>query len=320
MIIVFLFACGVNKGIDNVSEDSAQVDDSGSGQNSTPATDSDDGINPLSSGCGIDSTVQGGGLQMTMDFGPDAGGERGFYLVIPSDYDPDQGHRLIMGFSGRDWTGQPMRGYLNLEDGTPNEIFVYPDPKWREFQGWGTYGGWLLGEHAGPATGVEDFEFVRALISHLEDNYCINTAQIFATGQSWGGDMSHVLACFVGDKVRAAVPVAANTPYWFTQNSGGRVECVGETAVWTMFGQADDAFPNQPYQGAYGDECNAFWTEENNCGTDSIDLGLGESGECVEYSNCDVQTRYCLYDAQYGHQIPSGYYSVETMAFFRSLD
>ena len=119
-----------------------------------------------------------------------------------------------MGFPGRDWTGQPMRGYLNLEDGTPNEIFVYLDPKWREFQGWGTYGGWLLGEHAGPATGVEDFEFVRALISHLEDNYCINTEQIFATGQSWGGDMSHVLACFVGDKVRAAVPVAANTPYW----------------------------------------------------------------------------------------------------------
>ena len=70
--------------------------------------------------------------------------------------------------------------------------------------------------------------------------------------------MSHVLACFVGDKVRAAVPVAANTPYWFTQNSGGRVECVGETAVWTMFGQADDKRPTSFLSQAYGDECNAF--------------------------------------------------------------
>ena len=57
-----------------------------------------------------------------------------------------------------------MRGYLNLEDGTLGEIFVYPDPKFRTFNGWGDYRGWLLGDYAGPATGDEDFHFVRAMV------------------------------------------------------------------------------------------------------------------------------------------------------------
>ena len=213
-----------------------------------------------------------------------------------------------------------MRGYLNIEDGTPNEIFVYLDPKLRVFDGWGEYRGWLLGDHAGPATGTEDFEFVRGLVAYLSQNYCIDSSQIFATGQSWGGDMSHVLACFLGDIFRATVPVAANTPYWFTTDQGERVECVGDTAVWTMFGIADDAFPNQPYPGAFGDEVTEFWRAEHDCSSEVVDLGLGEVGECVEYTDCDTPTRYCLYSAQYGHQIPHGYFASGTMAFFRQFD
>ena len=179
-----------------------------------------------------------------------------------------------MGFLGRIGP-QPMRGYLNLEDGTPNgRSILIPNG---EFRAGAPMVGGCLGNMLGPPQGSKIFEFVRALISHLEDNYCINTNQIFATGQSWGGDMSHVLACFVGDKVRAAVPVAANT-YWFTQNSGGRVECVGGSAVWTMFGQADDAFPNQPIKVPMRMN-RTFWTEEMVWDRER-DLGLGQVGEC----------------------------------------
>lgn len=271
-------------------------------------------------GCGVDPIDASSGVQITRDFGDSAGGDRGFFLVIPEDYDPNQRHRVVFGFPGRDWTGEPIRGYFNLEDGTPGEIFVYPDPLWREFEGWGTYGGWLLGDHAGPATGREDFEFVLGMIEYLQDNYCIDPQKIFATGHSWGGDMSHVLACFLGEQFRAAVPVAANSPYWFVDDDGNRVECSGQTAVWTMFGVADEAFPNQPYDGAYGDECSAFWHEENGCGGASVDLALGSEGECVEYLDCQQTTRYCLYGSEYGHQIPTAYYAAETMTFFRQFE
>ena len=276
--------------------------------------------NQSSVGCHLPASHSSGGVQVQMDFGDLAGSERGFFLVIPDGYDSSQSHRLIMGFSGRDWTGEPMRGYLNLEDGTLGEIFVYPDPKFRTFNGWGDYRGWLLGDYAGPATGDEDFHFVRAMVDYLSQNYCIDTTQIFATGHSWGGDMSHVLACFLGDVVRAAVPVAANTPYWFVDSNGESVSCNGNTAVWTMFGVADDAFPNQPYPGAYGEEANDFWRTQNNCELESVDLGFGSPEECWAYSSCNNKTRYCLYSEQYGHEIPHNYYSEATMTFFRQFD
>ena len=58
-----LFACGVNKGTDILSDDTAQADDTASNQDSGTDSDTDDGINPLSSGCGIESTVQSGGFK-----------------------------------------------------------------------------------------------------------------------------------------------------------------------------------------------------------------------------------------------------------------
>ena len=99
----------------------------------------------------IASIVQSGGLQTTMDFGA-CGWASGDSTRDPLGLRPatTSSHH---GFPGRDWTG--TGGYLNLEDGTTD--FVLPRPHGREFQGWGTYGGWLLGEHE-IATGVEDFE------------------------------------------------------------------------------------------------------------------------------------------------------------------
>ena len=32
---------------------------------------------------------------------------------------------------------------------------------WRDFEGWGNLGGWLLGPHAGPAEGMDDIEFTK---------------------------------------------------------------------------------------------------------------------------------------------------------------
>ena len=52
-----------------------------------------------------------------------------------------------------------------------------------------------------------------------------------------------------------------------------------------MFGIADDAFPNQPYPRAYGDEANDFWSTQNNCDLESVDLGFGSPEECLAYLN-----------------------------------
>jgi len=284
-----------------------------------PTTDTTDTTgDPLASpGCGQPPPDAAGGINVTIDAGPEGDGERRFYLRRSPAYDPSVPHKLIFGFPGTDWVGEMIEPYLGLE-GAADEIFVYPDPLWRDFEGWGNYGGWLLGPHAAPANGDQDLVFVEAVIDYMETHYCIDRERIFATGHSWGGDMAQVVSCFLADRFTATVPVAANTPYWF-MDGGQPIDCPGDTAVWTMFGQADDHFNNSQDPGL---QCRDFWLTDRGCtGLDAATpLDLGDApDECVEYQGCSATTRFCLYGAQYAHQIPADYFAAATMAFFRSF-
>jgi polyhydroxybutyrate depolymerase len=252
---------------------------------------------------------------------PDGGGQRRFLVSLPPSFDPTRAHRVIFGFSGRDWIGEQMVPYFGFEPlRRPDEILVYPDPLRRNFNQWGTVRGWQLGPHGQNATGTEDLAFVRAIVAHLSQNYCIDRSRIFATGHSWGGDMTHVLSCFT-DLFRATVPVAANDPYWF-RSPTGPVACTGKTAVWTMYGLQDTSFNDR---GANGRKVRDFWLTANQCtgvtqtGDLNIALPSGKKEDCVSYRGCKVDTRLCLYDAQFGHQIPRAYFAREVLAYFRSF-
>ena len=60
--------------------------------------------------------------------------------------------------------------------------------------------------------------------------------------------------------------MAANRPYWFETSPGTFIpSCEGSTAVWTMFGIADDHFTWQDYPGQFGDECRDFWLTLGQC-------------------------------------------------------
>lgn len=292
----------------------------------TPNADSQDtsphdtqGDGSASSGCGMSSVWSTGGVQIEIDAGADGDGLRGAYLVIPSDYDPEVPHRLVIGFPGTNWLGNQIRGYLSLEDRTGEpEIFVYPDPLWRDFPTWGNYGGWVLGPHAYPADGMSDLVFTERLLDQLESNLCVDTERVFVTGHSWGGDMAHVVGCFLGDRVTATAPVAANRPYWF-ETGDGWTECAGDVAVWSWFGINDTHFTTQAYPGEYGDECNSFWLDTSSCDeSTTTDLGFEDSGTCVSYGSCDNEVRYCLYGPEAGHGIPS-YFPAAAMEWFASF-
>ena len=201
-MILFFLACSDS----DVKDDTAQSIDDTVQEDDVP-----------SSGCGLEPmhSLDGTQVQLSID-----GVERSFYLSIPLDYNPNEAYSLVFGFSGTDWVGSQIQGYLDLEQYGTKSIFVYPDPLWRDFEGWGTYGGWLLGPYAYPAHGSEDLNFVETLLDTLPSQYCIDEERVFATGHSWGGDMAQVVSCFLGDRFTATVPVAANRPYWFEDDQG----------------------------------------------------------------------------------------------------
>ena len=315
---------GTEASLDNPGDDNSDTSDSDTSGPDTTDEDDTGAPEPVSesAGCGLAAPHGAGGVQLEIDAGTEGDGWRGYWLSRPTSYDPNRPYGLVVGLPGTNSLGQPMVWYLGLEsEPTADDfIFVYPDPLWRDFDGWGNLGGWVLGPHAYPADGTADITFMDKLLDEVEASYCIDTDRVFATGHSWGGDMAAVVGCFMGDRVRAAVPAAANRPYWFETGSSA-VECIGDADIWTFYGIADDHFaPYESYPGDYGDQQVDFWLGDRDCdGWEAHeDLGLGgDDDECVVFDGCRTDTRYCLYGPDTGHQIPP-FFSSAVMDYFSS--
>src|SRR5262249_45917301 len=90
------------------ARDSALAIDGGT----SDASDTGGGAPTRSAGCGKTPRDVPGGVQVTIDAGPAGDGMRGYYLSLPTSYDPTKAHRLILGYPGTDWTGKMIQPYL----------------------------------------------------------------------------------------------------------------------------------------------------------------------------------------------------------------
>ena len=112
------------------------------------------------------------------------------------------------------------------------------------------------------------------------------------------------------------------TPRWATCTARGAplrpaLAADWSAAVWTFFGQNDTSFTSQAYPGQYGDEQVAFWREKHDCSDAEVVRDAG-GGECVRYEGCTVDTRYCFYGPEAGHQIPD-YFAAVILTWFRGF-
>src|SRR5690606_34935191 len=106
---------------------------------------------------------------------------------------------VVFAFHGLGGSGQLVSNsfYFGIEQtgGTPS-IFIYPDGlETGNGPGWANSDG-------------EDIAFFDAMLSTLQQTYCIDEARVFSTGHSYGGIMSHNLACQRAEVLRAIAPVA----------------------------------------------------------------------------------------------------------------
>jgi poly(3-hydroxybutyrate) depolymerase len=144
-------------------------------------------------------TGKGGWVTITS-----GGQNRNFAMRLPDNYDNTHPYWLIFAFHGNGETADGMdtggaNGYLTAYWGLQREskngaIFVAP-----EWSG----GGW----------GTGDLSFTDDMVKTISANYCVDMSNIITSGFSYGGGMSHALACSranintnsVGYKFRAAV-------------------------------------------------------------------------------------------------------------------
>ncbi|KSW19118.1 PHB depolymerase family esterase [Cellulomonas sp. B6] len=142
-------------------------------------------VDDASAGCGTPAGLTTGEHALVS-----GGVERTYRLDVPAGYDPDEPHRLVLAFHW--WTGTSQDvvdrlfyGLQPLADGST--VFVAPqgvDDAWADADG-------------------SDVTFVDDVLREVEAALCVDPTQRFAVGFSYGGSMSHALACARADVFRA---------------------------------------------------------------------------------------------------------------------
>jgi len=146
-----------------------------------------------SSGCGkapgIASNLYNGGQHISITA---AGLQREYVLNVPSNYDNTHPHKLVIAYhqlGGNDDELYTNQYYHLLPLAGDSTIFVAPN-------GQDNGANCSTASNCGwPNPNNTDLALADAVVAELEQNFCIDTNRIFATGWSYGASMSYKTAC-----------------------------------------------------------------------------------------------------------------------------
>jgi len=263
----------------------------GSGGNGGSTTGGDAGVN-TSNGCGAASwpTANPQMINVTDKAGNTVA--RQFYFALPSGYDPTRAYPLVFAFhylggmastiAGNGYTGH----YYGIQPLLPNAIYVAP----QGLTGPPTDAG--PGQPGFPNTNDQDIAFTRAMVSWFEGNFCVDKARLFSTGFSYGGMMSHTIACEMPDVFRAVGIMSGIL-------IGRASNCLGHgIAAWITHGESDTTLPY-----ASGVSAKDRVVTLDHCGSTTHAVN---PSPCMQYDGCDAANPviWCSVPGE-GHAIPS---------------
>lgn len=262
----------------------------------------------LSAGCGKTPPSAGNPRAMSMVL-PMWGGaqapvdaQRTYLIMLPTNYDPARPLPLSFVFHGAGGN-QDAAMFYGLQDAPgarENGIFVFPSgltpPRYNSGVGWDE-----------PCDGY-DMPFVRAMIAQVEEDYCVDTARIFATGFSWGGDMANSVGWCMGDVFRAVGP-----------GSGGEILAGGSLSQGSSVKSAFRLTytDNDPYYTFT--QVQTLYRNAHGCQATGTETVMSNpSGTCTSYTGCGKPVIGCLYPGR-GHSLPSPAWAPDLWAFFQSF-
>src|SRR5215471_3218064 len=155
------------------------------------------GMPGMSAGCGTTPTIATSQYNNGKPISISAANmQRRYILSVPTNYDNKHAYKLVVSFHQRD--GNDIQNYswqyyglLPLSNNTT--IFVAPNGQLNGAPCAGTGNGetgcgW-------PNPNNSDLALADAVVAQIEQNFCVDTNRIFATGWSFGGAMSYETAC-----------------------------------------------------------------------------------------------------------------------------
>lgn len=262
----------------------------GSGTSGGGGTAGAAGASTGSTGCnqapGISSDLYNNGEHIAIDA---AGLQRRYILNVPSDYDNTHAYRLVIAFhwfSSNDDDVYAAQYYHLLPLANDSTIFVAPN---------GQVNGNGCTQAASctwPDTNNSDLALVDAIVTQLEDSFCVDKSRIFVTGWSVGAGMAYRTACKrplggSGGYVRAAAAYSGS-------QLSGTCTPTYPVAYYASHGINDDVIPYnngvtlaQNFSGVNG--CS--WMPPTTATT-------GNPHECTTEPSCDTgyPVTFCSFD------------------------
>jgi polyhydroxybutyrate depolymerase len=169
------------------------------------------------------------------------GRERAYIVHLPENYSEEKNHPLVIALHGGGGKAKHFnrstRSRFNQLADEENFILVYPqgvNKSWNDNSKRDTLGyarRWK----------VDDVGFIRKMIQKLENDYAIDSENIFACGISNGGLMSLTLAVELPEKIKAIGMVASN----FSEEQSKEMNRESQFSMIMIHGDKDPIFPYQ---------------------------------------------------------------------------
>jgi polyhydroxybutyrate depolymerase len=237
-----------------------------------------------------------------------SGLEREATIHVPPLHDGVKALPLVLVLHPLLLTRKNMRNLVKVErfadDAEHGFVALFPDGVGRS---------WNAGECCGDAKEkkLDDVGFIRDLIEHVSQRWCIDRARVYSMGFSNGAFLSHRLACELPGGVRAIAPVAGTLGI-----PASTCKPAHPTPVLAIHGTDDDLVPYEggppkiPHGASFGTfispgATDSFWAETNGCkGAPSTYFTRGEVS-CVRHEQCRDQATVALCTVNGGgHQWP----------------
>jgi poly(3-hydroxybutyrate) depolymerase len=248
---------------------------------SAPDTGSPPGMAKPSAGCGKPNPPVGKRMITT------GGKQQSFYVALPPGYDPAKPYPLGFAFHGYGLDeqtchdGSECPGFRT--DVGAKAITVFPksiSPGWEY-----------------PVVYLpQNVKYVEDLMALMKSEYCVDESRVFMSGVSSGGHFTHHLACQLGDRLWAAVPIAAYL------EPAAQMNCKGAPAQLHIRGITDSL--------KRGQDARDFQAMRNGCPTPPAGLAAMETEvldafrmktnppktRCLSYDGCTKNLmRYCVF-------------------------
>jgi len=209
--------------------------------------------------------------------------DRSYGVFIPDGVGASEHLPLVFVFHHRDGTIDAARSYGMegaAKDAGQHAIFVYPQAL--PYPGEGAVG-WEIG------CGNYDSRFADAIYTTVAGEHCIDTTRVFATGFSWGADMTIAYGCCRSDLLRAVAPSSGTA--W----GNWQAACPTQApALRITIGDADGNYSVSDVQ-----KVTDFYRGRHGCNTTTT----AAESPCLGYNGCSAPVVQCIYPGM-GHQIP----------------